>query len=222
MKPIQSGSLVQAAEARIREHIRKRRLKPGDPLPGEIKLALDLGISRTILREAFSRLRAFGLIESRRRRGPVVAAPDLFAGLERVFDTLSADTPEHQAFAELRRVLEIGMADLVAERQTPADLQALDALVVRMRQATTRAQTVALDRQFHERLLQMTRNAAILRLGGLLRYDLERKARIRTRGDRAVPKPPEYLRNHEILVAALRSGDVARIREAFRRHFTPA
>lgn len=222
MQPIQTNSLVCAVEARIRAHIRDQHLKPGDALPGEIQLARSLGISRTILREAFSRLRAFGLIETRRRRGPVVASPDVFAGMERIFDVLSPETPEHQSFAELRQVLEIGMADLVAARQTPEALKALEALVARMRQATTRAQAVALDRAFHERLLQMTRNAAIVRLGGLLRYDLERKSKAEARAGMTARPVADFLRQHEFLLGALHSGDASRIREAFRRHFTPA
>lgn len=88
----------------LRREILQWRLAPGTVL-GEVEQAGRLGISRTPLREALSRLAADGLVETQTGRGLVVAAvsPDAVRGL-----------------FELREALETAAAALAAERRDPA------------------------------------------------------------------------------------------------------
>jgi GntR family transcriptional repressor for pyruvate dehydrogenase complex len=61
-------------------------LKAGDSLPGEVELANRMGVSRNVVREALSRLQSLGILESRKRRGIIIAEPDILAGMAKVID----------------------------------------------------------------------------------------------------------------------------------------
>lgn len=56
----------------LRALIRDGRLRPGDPLPSETELQADLGVSRSVIRQALTRLTAEGLLHRARGRGTVV------------------------------------------------------------------------------------------------------------------------------------------------------
>ncbi len=95
--------------AALREEILEGTLAPGAPL-GEIEQSERLGVSRTPLREALSRLQADGLVEARGGRGLVVT------GLS---------PSDVQALFELRAALEVKAAGLAAARRDRAVFAAL-------------------------------------------------------------------------------------------------
>src|SRR5678816_2250187 len=69
-------SLVHAAIEAVSSHIRDHRLRVGDTLPGETEFARTLGVSRTVVREAFGALAALRLVEVGNGRRPRVGALD--------------------------------------------------------------------------------------------------------------------------------------------------
>ena len=73
-RPTGAGSLVEAATEAISSQILHGELTAGDRLPTERELVEELGVSRTVLREALSSLEALGLLETRGTRGRFVAA----------------------------------------------------------------------------------------------------------------------------------------------------
>src|SRR5690606_2894900 len=112
LEPIVSLTMADRVEAQLRKYLREEGLTPGESIPKEIELAEALGVSRNVVREALSRFRMLGLIESKKRRGMVLARPDVLVSLEKVLDPhiLSKDT--RKELFELRLVLEMGLADL--------------------------------------------------------------------------------------------------------------
>ena len=58
----------------------------GDSIPNEIELSSALGVARSVLREALSRLKMMGMIESRTRRGMILTEPFILGGMKRVVD----------------------------------------------------------------------------------------------------------------------------------------
>lgn len=62
-------------EAWLRGQIERGELQAGDPLPGEIALARQLGVSRIVVRQALANLTSAGLLERQRARGTFVAHP---------------------------------------------------------------------------------------------------------------------------------------------------
>jgi GntR family transcriptional regulator, transcriptional repressor for pyruvate dehydrogenase complex len=62
----------QVTEA-LRRRVESGQLKPGEKLPAEVALAPEFGVSRTVVREAISRLKHEGLLESRQGSGVFVS-----------------------------------------------------------------------------------------------------------------------------------------------------
>src|ERR1700754_3520328 len=76
VRAIEGGSLVDHAVRCVRDHIRDNDLKVGDTLPGEGAFAEQLGVSRAVMREAFSTLTALRQIDVGNGRKARVAAID--------------------------------------------------------------------------------------------------------------------------------------------------
>ncbi|MNX92691.1 HTH-type transcriptional regulator LutR [compost metagenome] len=124
--PITSTTMADIVEVRFREYLKKKSFRPGDALPGELDLAKALNVSRTVLREALSRLRMLGMIETRKKRGMILARPDILGTFERVLDPLIIDAETLQDIFELKLVLEMGLADLIYIRKTDKDIAELE------------------------------------------------------------------------------------------------
>ena len=67
-----STSLAQSVVAGLKAHILDGTLGPGTKLPSESELIEEYGVSRTVIREAVTRLRAEGLVETFQGRGSFV------------------------------------------------------------------------------------------------------------------------------------------------------
>src|SRR3954468_19960820 len=140
-----SSTSAERTLASLRELILDGDLRPGTRL-GEVELAERLGVSRTPVREALTRLAAEGLVEIAPNRGARVATWTV-AELEGVFDLRISLEPQLTAFA----VPNAGPADVeelddlahrMVEVGSPGPRQDLDALV-------------PLNRAFHDRLVAL-------------------------------------------------------------------
>ena len=114
-----SDQVASALEAEIREG----RIQAGDKLPTEAALAQQFEVSRTVVREAISRLKSLGLVDSRQGSGVYVKAP----GIEPLHFELphAASREAVMQIVEVRRALESEVAELAAQRRSEADVQAI-------------------------------------------------------------------------------------------------
>jgi len=74
---VSTETMADIVELRLREFFKKKSFKPGDALPKEMELVEALGVSRNVVREALSRLRMLGLVETKKKRGMILARPDV-------------------------------------------------------------------------------------------------------------------------------------------------
>lgn len=89
MMPIENPSLVrkrpnnlaQGVVDALTQRILLGQLKPGEKLPSESTIVLEHGVSRTVVREAISKLQASGLVETRHGIGTFVLEPHAQQGL---------------------------------------------------------------------------------------------------------------------------------------------
>ncbi len=129
IKPIDNLTQVDKIERTLQDYFEKANLQPGDILPKEIELAKALGVSRTALREALSRFKTLGIIESKKNKGMTLTFPDLFINMERVMSPKLLDDQTMQDIFELRLVLEIGICELLFKRKTSENLDELKEIV---------------------------------------------------------------------------------------------
>jgi DNA-binding FadR family transcriptional regulator len=158
------------------------RFAQGGALPPEAVLCEELGVSRTVVREAVKSLIAKGLIVT----GPKVGTRVLPADQWNLFDpdvvswhSRVGHTPEFlRDLQELRRVVEPAAVRLAAERASPADIAQLETAFAGMKDAIENGgDYVFHDLRFHQGLLQAGHNRMIAQmskaLGALLRTSFE-------------------------------------------------
>jgi GntR family transcriptional repressor for pyruvate dehydrogenase complex len=118
--------LADAVASALEKRILEGSLKPGDRLPAERDLAVELGVSRPSLREAIQRLAAKGLLTTRHGGGTVVT-DRLEAQFAEPWQQMLAGHPLLQRdLLEFRQMLESQAAALAAERATDVDIASLD------------------------------------------------------------------------------------------------
>ena len=156
---------------------------PGSRL-GEVELADRLGVSRTPVREALTRLAAEGLVEIIPNRGARVSRWTV-TELEGVFD--------------LRAVVEPRLTALAVPHAGPGDVAALDALAAEMVAVGTPGPAqdldalVPLNRAFHDRLVALADHPALARRARRGHPPADRAAqlpRLRRRVAAPQPRPP--------------------------------
>ncbi|PPK98364.1 DNA-binding FadR family transcriptional regulator [Kineococcus xinjiangensis] len=118
LRPLRTGNAFEETVERLLQTIRLGLVPPGDRLPAERDLALQLGVSRATLRDALAALHAAGWVEARRGRtgGTFVRdSPPPSAG------TAPAPTAEEvEDVLALRWVVEVGAVEVAARRELRA------------------------------------------------------------------------------------------------------
>lgn len=161
-------------------------IRPGDPLPQETALCDQMGVSRTVIREAIKSLAAKGLVESRAKRGTIVLParswnyldPDVLQ-----WQTDSDVNGQQLSFlTEFRQALEPVAAALAAERASDAQLQAISSACSDMEIATESVETfLAADLRFHTAILHATGNPFFAPVANVISASLESSLRVTNR-----------------------------------------
>ncbi len=214
LSPLPITRLADEVENRICQYIRENKLSPGDSMPGEIELAESLGVSRNIVREALSRLRMLGMVESKKRRGMIVSKPDFLGGLEKILSIASISDNTTKELFELRLVMELGMIELLFLRKTDEDIKALEELVKAEVHAKNSADAVKYDMLFHKHLYEMAGNSVLLRFQTILAPYFEKAGKEKLRA----PEKRERYATHKELLDILKNGNPELFREALKRH----
>jgi GntR family transcriptional regulator, transcriptional repressor for pyruvate dehydrogenase complex len=162
-------TMADVVELRLRDYLKEKSFKPGDSLPKEMDLAESLGVSRNVVREALSRLRMLGMVETRKKRGMILSSPDILSSFERVLDPLLMGDGTLQDLFELRLTLEIGLADLLYLRKTKKDVDELEQIATNQKVDGGR-QTFRIKNEiaFHGKIYQMTGNETLSRFQSML------------------------------------------------------
>jgi GntR family transcriptional repressor for pyruvate dehydrogenase complex len=119
-----SDRLSSQVAEQITQMILSGTLQPGDRLPAERELCETFQVSRTVVREAVSIVKAKGLIESNGRNGTCVRAlqgQDVSQSIGMLI-TLQGHPATLEDLMEVRRALETQIARLAAERATDEEI----------------------------------------------------------------------------------------------------
>jgi len=210
-------SLSEQVEEQLRDAIRDMGLKPGDALPGEIDLAERFGVSRNVVREALVRLKAVGVLDSRKNRGIVLCEPDWVSNMSDIMDLPVWNDDSWRELAEIRVMLELGMAELIYRRKTPEEVQRLDDIVSREEADPSNQELgTECDFEFHVTLYRITGNHTLLRFQSLLRKSLDKSHAHTFFPDRF--SNPERV-NHRIVLESLKNDSLTDFLHTMYRHF---
>jgi DNA-binding FadR family transcriptional regulator len=212
-------ALVDAFGLRIREGL----LKVGERLPTEAAIMAEFGVSRTVVREALSKLQAAGLVETRHGIGTFVMSVGERANF-RIAPEQLATLREVIAVLELRIGLEAEAAGLAAQRRSDENLRVMQASLTAFAVAIEEeTDAVAADFQLHMEIARATQNVHFVDLMTYLGAMLIPRNRINTAGFAGEDRR-DYLRRvhveHESIVNAIASKDSEAARAAMRTHLS--
>lgn len=203
------------------ERIRDGRLAPGDKLPTEAAVMAEFGVSRTVVREAISKLQAAGMVETRHGIGTfVVGVGD--ASVFRIEPQQLATLRDVIAVLELRIGIESEAAGLAAQRRTAANLAVMRAALDAFAAAVEAGRdAVAADFQFHAEIARATQNEHFTGLLATLGAQIIPRARLDAVGEVDLAQQ-SYLRRvnaeHESIYDAIAAQDAEAARAAMRTH----
>jgi GntR family transcriptional repressor for pyruvate dehydrogenase complex len=148
----------------LEKRILEGSLKPGDRLPSERGLALDLGVSRPSLREAIQKLVSKGLLSTRHGGGSYVT-DRLEAHFVDPWQNMLKDHPLlHRDLLEFRQMLESQAASLAADRATDVDISRLNLVHSTLEAAYASddlAACIDADVAFHQAIAEASHNVLI-------------------------------------------------------------
>lgn len=194
----------QAVEI-LGERIVRGQYPPGSSLHPDL-IERELGVSKTVVREALRVLAAKGLVDSRQKRGTFVRAREqwnlLDGDLLRWQGVGAPDTGFLDNLAEVRGIVEPAGARLAARRRDDADLTALTDALARMAAAGRDAQAVVeADLAFHRALLAAAHNELLARMDVVIEAGLRVRDHVVHSGELWADSLPA----HQAVVDAVRA-----------------
>ena len=220
-RPRRARGLVNEVMESLAASIGEGVIKPGDKLPTETEIMGHFDVSRTVVREAISRLQANRLVETRHGVGTFALAPQV-SGNFKIADVDFATVADVIALLELRISLETEAAGLAAQRRTDANLQAMQSMLDAFQASIAEdSDAVPSDFSFHMEVAKATGNRHFADLMTYLGTMIIPRTRVNTPNS-APEGRLRYLQRvhgeHENIFNAIRNQDVDSARAAMRMH----
>ncbi|MGE8407940.1 MAG: FadR/GntR family transcriptional regulator [Pseudomonas sp.] len=216
-------SLTQELVAVLTERIRSGQLKRGDKLPTESQIMAEEGVSRTVVREAISRLQAAGQVETRHGIGTFVLDQPTSSGF-RIDPATIVTLREVLAVLELRIALEVESAGLAAQRRSDAALAGMRAALDDLHEGVAHSSdAVSADFQFHLQIAQASGNHYFADIINHLGTSIIPRTRVNS-AHLAHDDQPHYMsrlaHEHEAIYEAIARRDGEGAKMAMRMHLS--
>lgn len=206
----------------VRAQIERGTLKPGDRLPAERDLAIQIGVSRPTVRAGLRALAAMGVVRARHGSGTYIQDGPPALGSEPLSFQAALHGFTRDEMYEARRILEVEAAGLAAERATPEQVATLAEEVASLFAALSDPRLFLLhDISFHRAVATASGNpivASLVEMVSALFYE--------TRRETAARASESDLRGaaemHRRIYLAIRSRDAGAARAAMHAHLVQA
>ena len=218
-------TLANRVAVQLENFILERHFKPGDRLPSERELAQQFGVSRTVIREAIRVLVAKDMLVVQPGSGTRIRNPTTQTASQSITLLLRMGQPSlnYEKIFEVRRLLEVEIAGLAAQRRTNEDLTKMETILQEME--TILQQTLGFQEErdlyskadvaFHTALACATQNELF---SVLLDSVVEVMLHVRRMGFN-VPGSIEHGREyHRRIFEQVKAGNEAEARRAMAEH----
>jgi DNA-binding FadR family transcriptional regulator len=220
---VRSPKTAELVARTLRRMIVRGELKDGDYLPNEAELMSHFGVSRPTLREAIRVLESDRLVEVRRgsRTGARVRVPgpEIVARPAGMLLEVSGATVADVLVA--RSAIEPVAARLLAEQGNAEAISELERILTDdVPVAFETGQLAEVTTDFHRRLVELSGNATLSMIAGMLHEITERHIAAAISRRRRIPKAnyEKLVRSYRHLIDLLRAGDAAKTEAHWRRH----
>ncbi|MFB4210667.1 FadR/GntR family transcriptional regulator [Shouchella sp. JSM 1781072] len=200
----------------LSEIIQHDDLKSGDKLPSERELSDRLQVGRSSIREALRGLELLDIIETKRGEGTFMKATSSYRLVDLLLSFILKDDQARKDLSETRRIVELEALKLAIYRISTEEIQQLDEFITHSKLKWSHGDfPVEADYQFHETIVRACGNVLLYNIWKSLvafnkeaiKESLERKGR-----------PPESIKEHELVVEAIKHREVEEALEAMSHH----
>lgn len=220
---MQPDSLTSRVTSYIFDYIRAGGLTSGDNLPSELRTSTDLGISRGIVREAFSSLEVAGIIEKGNGRSPKVGVLNSDFLTHLFQHALSTRQISSEQVLDLRASVESRAAELAATRRSQADIQRLRAATNGMKKSISMPDEFVIhDLNFHDVINGASGNPLVEVMGGAMHECMQQSMRAGVLHRHSKGEMQKVVASHALIVDAIERRDSSQAGKLMKRHFMEA
>jgi GntR family transcriptional repressor for pyruvate dehydrogenase complex len=213
---LQKEALSEKIAERLLSLIKEKQLKPGDRLPPERELAVTMGVSRPSLREALRALSIMHIIENRQGSGTYITSLQPETLVEHLDFIIALNDQSFLDLFQARKILEVGLASIAAQTITSNELDELKGCLDRAADEIDDPEAfLQSDLELHQRILDSAQNQ-LLALFMKSINDLNIASRRRTGESLKVRE--QTLKDHRLILSALRTHDAQLSGQAMRDH----
>ena len=215
MKPT-DGVTAEIVVQHVRGLIERGELRPGDRLPPERELAVQLGVSRPSVRAGLRSLAAIGILQTRHGAGTFITDGPPTLGTEPLSFLAALHGFTQDEMYEARRALEVGVAGLAAERATDDQIATIAEEVTSLFASLDEPQEfLRHDIRFHRAVAAASGNpilASLVEMVSTIFYE-HRRRKVEEAGDLK-----ESAQMHRAIYHAIRAREPKRARAAMNEH----
>ncbi|MBU4566846.1 MAG: FadR family transcriptional regulator [Desulfarculus sp.] len=219
MASINKKKLADRVIEEIKRMITAGELREGDKLPNQNEFAEQLGVSRTVLREALHTMAILGVVEQRPKIGTVLVTSAPLIYTEHINAPLIDDPSATVELIEARRVVEVGAVELAALNAKAKQIKQLGRLLRDMEKLQEKGDTDSYGKKnmmFHLLIAEASGNRFMGHLLATIRGFMERWT---TESLSVLPGLPQRsIKSHREICQAIADHDPAAASAAMRRH----
>jgi len=215
-KTIRKARRYHQVSEQIQRLIAQGMLKAGDRLPSERELSMQLGVSRSSVRDAIRTLEVAGILEAHHGRGTVIRDLSTDSLVVPLASVLVRKRDMVSELLDVRRMIEPALAARAALHATATQIAQLQDILRRQREKMARGEDAILeDSEFHRTIALAAQNSVVLRvldvLMDLLRESRSQSLQVRGRRERSYA-------GHVRLLNAIKRRDARAAERAARQH----
>jgi len=216
IKPIERSTLPDKIIEQIKNTIIEGRLQPGDKLPSERELAERFSVGRTTVREALKALSYAGIIK-KVREGTIVNRNISNFFIDSLTQMLILKHLDFEDLFETRKILEVKLAGLAAQRATIEDIEMIGNILKEMSEKANLNpyEFITEDIKFHETIAETAQNRVLYEIFIAVRL-LLRKAQEEVIKYPGIMK--RSLKYHQQIFEAIKKQNVSKAKRAMFDH----
>lgn len=191
------------------------RLVPGDRLPAERKLALEVKVSRAHVRAALQKLEFYGIVKTWPQSGTVLAEHPLSVLKTQIHNILDMDSYDFYSLVQARVLLEESSVRLCAINRTEEDIVNLKAALKDFEDNATTPMRDEKDFDFHLAIARASHNPVLASLLLIISPDVLKYYRLLSACTTSVE---QVTQEHRRLLDAILEGDPAKAEQTLKEH----
>lgn len=170
---IEVANPVDLIISQIRDLISSGAVKPGEKLPPERKLAEHLGVSRSQVRDAITKLQFYGIVKVQPQSGTTVTGMGIVALEGLITDILRLEKSDLKSLVDTRILLEKEAAKMAAVNRTKEDLKQLNSALENYKvKLLETGEAVEEDLLFHIKIAEASKNSVLKSLMMIITPDI--------------------------------------------------